>query len=91
MERYQDIFYTPLLSDWRNFETWKDDGAVVASQRANKIWKSLLEEYVPPEIDQGVVEELNEFVQRRKNGNFERRGKRDSPTSRMNDIFRSQE
>ena len=66
MERYQDIFYTPLLSDWRNFETWKDDGAVVASQRANKIWKSLLEEYVPPEIDQGVVEELNEFVQRRK-------------------------
>lgn len=66
MERYEDIFYTPLLSDWRNFETWHDDGAVVASQRANRIWKSLLKEYVPPAIDPAVVENLTEFVQRRK-------------------------
>ena len=66
MERYEDIFYTPLLSDWRNFETWQDDGAVVASQRANKVWKSLLKEYSPPLIDQGVVENLNDFVRRRK-------------------------
>ena len=66
MERYEDIFYTPLLSDWRNFETWQDDGAVVASQRANTVWKSLLKEYTPPPIDQGIVENLNEFVRRRK-------------------------
>ena len=66
MERYEDIFYTPLLSDWRNFETWQDDGAVVASQRANKVWKSLLKEYTPPPIDQGIVENLNEFVRGRK-------------------------
>ena len=25
----------PLLSDWRNFETWSEDGSVDATQRAN--------------------------------------------------------
>ena len=66
MERYQDIFYSPLLSDWRNFETWQEDGATVASQRANGIWKSLVNEYEPPVLDEGIAEELNEFVVRRK-------------------------
>ena len=67
MERYEDIFYSPLLSDWRNFETWQDDGAVWASTRANTVWKSLLKEYTAPPIDESVVEELRAFVERRKN------------------------
>ena len=66
MERYQDVFYTPLLSDWRNFETWKDDGALHASKRANKIWKSLLQEYSRPALDEGILEELKSFIERRK-------------------------
>ena len=67
MERYENIFYSPLLSDWRNFETWQDDGALGASQRANKIWKTMLIEYEQPEIDPGILENLNTFVERRKN------------------------
>ena len=60
------FFYSPLLSDWRNFETWQDDGALGASQRANKIWKMMLNEYEQPEIDPGILENLNMFVERRK-------------------------
>ena len=24
-QRYRDSFYTPMLSDWRNYETWLND------------------------------------------------------------------
>ncbi len=28
LERYESAFYAPLLSDWRNFKTWSEDGSV---------------------------------------------------------------
>jgi trimethylamine--corrinoid protein Co-methyltransferase len=37
LERYESAFYSPLLSDWRDFETWFEDGSVDASYRANRI------------------------------------------------------
>ena len=39
------------LSDWRNFETWQEDGARTATERANRIWKQLLAEYAPPALE----------------------------------------
>ena len=66
LERYEDAFYAPLVSDWRNFETWEEAGAETATVRANRIWKQLLAEYEPPPIDAGVDEALREFVDRRK-------------------------
>ena len=35
LERYEHAFYAPLLSDWRNFESWRDDGSKTATERAN--------------------------------------------------------
>ncbi|HYC07011.1 MAG TPA: trimethylamine methyltransferase family protein [Candidatus Binatia bacterium] len=66
LERYETAFYRPLLSDWRNFETWQADGARTATERANGIWHRLLEDHVPPPLEQGVDEELDAFVARRK-------------------------
>ncbi len=66
LARYQNAFYEPLVSDWRNFETWQEDGALTATQRANGIWKQLLAEYQPPPLDPGIREALEEFVARRK-------------------------
>ncbi len=66
LERYETAFYRPLLSDWRNFETWQDDGARTATQRANGIWKQLLAEFVEPPMDASVREALDAFVVRRK-------------------------
>ena len=51
LERYETAFYRPLVSDWRNFETWQADGARTATERANTIWKRLLAEAVPPALD----------------------------------------
>ena len=66
LARYERAFYTPLLSDWRNFETWTGDGALDATRRANRIWKALLAQYEPPPIDPAIAEELEAFVARRK-------------------------
>ena len=64
--RYEDAFYKPLLSDWRNFETWSESGGSDATARASKIWKRLVEEYQEPALDPAVREELEAFVARRK-------------------------
>ncbi len=40
--RYRDAFYAPLLSDWRNFESWEEDGSVWTHQRANIHFKRFL-------------------------------------------------
>ena len=66
LERYETAFYAPVLSDWRNFETWSEDGALDATQRANRIFKQLLERYEPPPLDDAIREELRAFVARRK-------------------------
>ena len=66
LARYEDVFYTPIVSDWRNFETWRESGARGAAERANAIWKQLLAEYEPPPIDPGVDEALREYVTKRK-------------------------
>jgi trimethylamine--corrinoid protein Co-methyltransferase len=66
LERYTTAFYTPLLSNWDNYETWVERGRVDARQRAGQIWRSLLDAYEPPPIDDAVVAELHEIVARRK-------------------------
>jgi trimethylamine--corrinoid protein Co-methyltransferase len=66
LERYETAFYTPLLSDWRNFESWKEGGSLSAAQRANGLWKRLLADYEQPPLDPAIAEELDAFVSRRK-------------------------
>ncbi len=66
LARYETAFYQPMLSDWRNFETWQEDGERTATQRANRIWKQLLAEYEPPPLDPGPADALDAFVERRK-------------------------
>jgi trimethylamine--corrinoid protein Co-methyltransferase len=66
LERYETAFYRPLVSDWRNFETWQADGSRTATERANAIWKRLLADAVPPPMDPAILEALDAFVARRK-------------------------
>ncbi len=63
--RYRDAFYSPIISDWRNFENWQLDGSPEAWQKANKIWKQALEDYQEPPIEAAIVEELDAFIDKR--------------------------
>ena len=66
LERYENAFYRPILADWRNWETWKEDGAHDATQRAHRLWQALLAEYQQPPMDPAIREELTGFIARRK-------------------------
>ncbi len=65
MARYQSAFYTPFLSDWRNFESWQEAGAEHAEQRAERIYRALLDSYTAPQMAVDRREALAAFVARR--------------------------
>ena len=64
--RFKTAFFSPSISDWRNYETWDEAGRPEAYGKANRIYRQLLDEYVPPEMDPAIAEELAAFVARRK-------------------------
>ena len=64
-KRYEDAFYSPFLSDWRNYEAWEESGGEWTQQRANKIWKNILDNFEEPGIDESIKEELSEYVSKR--------------------------
>jgi trimethylamine--corrinoid protein Co-methyltransferase len=66
MERYENAFYTPILSNRQNFESWQEAGSIDTTMRANSIWKKMLAEYEQPPMDQAVNEQLVDYVKRRK-------------------------
>lgn len=63
--RYKDAFYSPVLSDWRNFESWQEAGKPDAMQKANQVWKERLATYEAPPIDPAINESVKDFVDRR--------------------------
>lgn len=64
--RYKNAFYSPIISDWRNFETWAEAGSPTAVEKANRVWKERLASYEEPWMDPAIREELNAFVDKRK-------------------------
>ena len=64
--RYKTAFYAPIISDWRNFETWAEAGSPTAMERANRVWKERLATYEQPQMDPAIQEELDAFVEKRK-------------------------
>jgi len=65
-DRYEEAFYQPFLSDWRNYEAWDLAGGVWTPERAHKMFKDIIESFEPPAMDDAIREELAEFVARRK-------------------------
>jgi len=66
LARFETAFYQPMVSDWRNYESWKEAGAIDATQRAHLIWKELLANYEAPPLDVAKKDALAEYVARRK-------------------------
>jgi len=66
LERYETAFYQPLLSDWRNFESWEEAGSPDALTRANRTYRAMLEEFEAPAIDPAIDEELKAYMAKRR-------------------------
>ena len=65
-DRYQEAFYQPFVSDWRNYEAWELDGSVWTQERAHRIYKQIMAEFEPPPMNGEHHEALIRFVERRK-------------------------
>ena len=66
MERFRECFYRPLLSSSANYERWVRQGGKDAAARAGEIVEKTLADYERPPIDEAVLEELEDFVARRR-------------------------
>ena len=66
LERYERAFYRPLVSDWSNFENWRDAGCRDAARRAYGLCQRLLDDSEAPPLDPGVREAWAAYVTRRK-------------------------
>jgi trimethylamine--corrinoid protein Co-methyltransferase len=64
--RYRTAFFAPMVSDWRNYESWREAGSPTAPETASRLVKARLDSYEPPPMDPAIREELEAFVARRK-------------------------
>ncbi len=64
-DRYRTEFYEPIVSDWRNYETWVEAGSPTAVERAADVVRSALDRFEPPAIDPDRLAALEAFVARR--------------------------
>ncbi|MGG5810434.1 trimethylamine methyltransferase family protein [Falsiroseomonas sp. CW058] len=66
LARYETAFWRPIVSDWSNYENWRDAGAKDAAARAAGVWDRTLAQHEPPPLDPAVREALDDFVARRR-------------------------
>lgn len=64
--RYRTAFFSPMISDWRNYESWREAGSPTAYDTAERLYRERLDNFVAPPIDPAIKEELEAFVARRK-------------------------
>jgi trimethylamine---corrinoid protein Co-methyltransferase len=64
--RYRTAFFPPAISDWRNYETWREAGSPTAVDAAERIVADRLRDFVPPPFEAERLEALTAFVARRK-------------------------
>ena len=65
LARFRDAFFKPMVSDWRNYETWAEAGSPTALDHAERLVAEFLDAYEPPPLADDVRAELDEFTDRR--------------------------
>ncbi|MGZ5294371.1 MAG: trimethylamine methyltransferase family protein [Actinomycetota bacterium] len=66
LANFETAFFRSSMADNNSFEQWEAEGSFDTTTRANAAWKKMLAEYEPPAIDDGVDEELREWIERKK-------------------------
>ena len=65
LARYRDAFFKPMVSDWRNYESWAEAGSPTPLDHAERLVDELLDAYEPPALADDVRAELDDFTDRR--------------------------
>jgi trimethylamine--corrinoid protein Co-methyltransferase len=65
LERYSTAYYEPIVSDWSNHGQWVESGSQTTAEQATAVWKRVLDEFVPADVDEALMDELDDFIGRR--------------------------
>lgn len=63
--RFETAFVDSIVALRQPFEAWQEIGGPDARLRANAVWKAWLAEHRDPERDSAIIEELQDYVDRR--------------------------
>jgi len=66
MRNYRTGFYRPWISSTENYDRWQRMGSRTADRVATEKWKQLLTDYQDPGIDSGVDDQLQAFMEVRR-------------------------
>ncbi len=64
-ERYASEHFQPMVSAWRNYESWDEGGRLEAHQRAERLAHEIIAAHEEPPMLEDRRVELDEFVARR--------------------------
>ena len=59
---FETAFYRSTIADNNSFEKWEADGSMTAADRANGIWKKMLQDYRKPKMDIAIDEALIDYM-----------------------------
>jgi len=63
---FKTAFYRSPIADNNSFEQWESEGSKTHEQRANALWKKMLADYQPPELDPAIDAALLAYIEGRK-------------------------
>ena len=66
LANFETAFHRSSMSDNNSYEQWAEEGSLTSAQRANTVWKRMLDEYEEPALDSAIIEEMEAFMQQRK-------------------------
>ena len=66
MARFTDAFYRAELFDYKDIDQWVEEGRTTAPQKAAEKVEKQLNEYKAPDLDEGILASLEDFLRRRK-------------------------
>lgn len=66
LRHYETAYWDSALNDDQPWETWDEQGADDYATRANRRWKTILNEYQAPPMDEATDEALQDFIARKK-------------------------
>ncbi|MDG2428500.1 MAG: trimethylamine methyltransferase family protein [Acidimicrobiales bacterium] len=66
LANFETAFARSAVANNDSFEKWAEEGSLDAAQRANGIWKEMLESYEAPPLDEAADEAMLDFIARRK-------------------------
>jgi trimethylamine--corrinoid protein Co-methyltransferase len=68
LRNFETVNYkSTLLSNTQSYEQWTEAGSLNSEQRANQVWKDMLNQYQEPNIDPAADEALLEYIAKKKN------------------------